>query len=127
MVFHGIVVDPPDESHFLQCLRSGLKAFLEPRSRSVSILQPPFSFTHQANQSQLVSTNVQLLTGNACLLKIRLAVRPILDVLKENVECEIVILMDIHSDLSTSQVVHGHSNNGNTWLARVDMVSSTNS
>ena len=98
MVFHGIVVDPPDESHSLRW-----------------------------NQSQLVSMNVQLLTGNACLLKIRLAVRPILDVLKENVECDIIILTDTHSDPSTSQVVHGHSNNGNTWLARVDTVSSTNS
>ena len=127
MVFHGIVVNPPDESHSLRCLQSGLKAFLEPHSRSVSILQPPFSFTHQANQSQLVSTNVQLLTGNACLPKIRLAVRLILDILKENVECDIVILMDTHSDPSTGQVVHGHSNNGNTWLVRVDMVSSTNS
>ncbi|KAG9310615.1 hypothetical protein JVU11DRAFT_9182 [Chiua virens] len=104
LLFHGIVYDDPEQCYPLQVLQIGLDT------------------TFRLRPQNLVSTKIQLLSGNACLPKVRSVVKPALTFLKSVLHTDVLILLDAHSDRSTGLVTHDHSNDGYSRIDRVDQV-----
>ncbi|KAG2335539.1 hypothetical protein BDR05DRAFT_425743 [Suillus weaverae] len=66
-------------------------------------------------QNMLQCTNIELVTGAACLPHVRARVRDALAFVKARPETDLLVLMDTHSDYENGELVHSVDKHGNAW------------
>jgi hypothetical protein len=64
---------------------------------------------------QLQCTNIELVTGAACLPNVRTCVRDALAFVKARKQTDLLVLMDTHSDHESGELVHSVDKFGNAW------------
>jgi hypothetical protein len=72
---------------------------------------------------QLQCTNIELVTGAACLPHVRTRVRDALAFVKAKPETDFLVLMDTHSDYENGELVHSVDKNGDIWTQGASDVS----
>jgi hypothetical protein len=64
---------------------------------------------------QLQCTNIELVTGAACLPNVRACVRNALAFVKARRETDLLVLLDTHTDYENGELVHSVDKHGNAW------------
>lgn len=75
------------------------------------------------NMWQLCCTNIELVTGAACLPNVRARVRDALALVKARSEADFLVLIDTHSDYENGELVHSVDKHGNVWTQDATEVS----
>ncbi|KAG1853981.1 hypothetical protein F4604DRAFT_1932950 [Suillus subluteus] len=66
-------------------------------------------------QNVLQCTNIELVTGAACLPNVRARVRNALAFVKAQPETDLLVLIDTHSDYENGELVHSVDKHGDVW------------
>ena len=64
---------------------------------------------------QLQCTNIELVTGAACLPNVRACVRNALSFVKARRETNLLVLLDTHTDYENGELVHSVDKHGTAW------------
>ncbi|KAG1894531.1 uncharacterized protein F5891DRAFT_985014 [Suillus fuscotomentosus] len=66
-------------------------------------------------KNMLCCTNIELVTGAACLPNVRARVRDALALVKARSVADFLVLIDTHSDYENGELVHSVDKHGNVW------------